>query len=83
MIDKTKKEIKEIEKGIAQSTKLAHKILEMLKVNDKIPKKSLISILMILHIMIEKDNKFIALDKNIMNHLALFGITIEDPEIGN
>lgn len=83
MTEKTAKEIKEIEKGIAQSTKLAHKILEMLKVNDKIPKKSLISILMILHLMIEKDNKFTALDKNVMNHLSTFGITIEDPEIGN
>lgn len=83
MTEKTKKEIKEAEKSISQSTKLAHKILEMLKVDDQIPKKSLISILMVLHLMIEKDDKFIALDKNIMNHLAVFGITIEDPEIGN
>lgn len=80
---KTTKEIKEVEKGIAESTELAHKVLAMLEVDGKIPKKALISILMILHMMLEKENKLTQLDEQTMISLASFGITIEEAENGN
>jgi hypothetical protein len=80
---KTNKEIKEIDKGITEATKLAHKILAMLEVDGKIPKKALISILMILHMMLEKESKLIELDEQTMRCLAAFGITIEEPGNGN
>jgi len=83
MTEKTKKEIKEIDKGIAEATKLAHKVLAMLEVDGKIPKKALISILMILHMMLEKESKLKKLDEQTMASLASFGITVEEAENGN
>lgn len=83
MTEKTSKEIKEVKKSIKESTKLAHKILEMLTVDGRLPKKSLISVLMILHLMIKDDNKFISLDVRVMEYLEEFGITVEEKEIGN
>ena len=83
MKDKTKKEIKEAEKDIAEATEIAHKVLAMLEVDGKISKKALISILMILHMMSEKESKLRELDAQTMRYLASFGITVEEAENGN
>lgn len=79
-MDKTNKEIKEAQKDIDDATKLAHKVLEMLTVDGKIPKKSLVSILMILHMMLEKESKLTKLDEQTMLALQYFGITVEEAD---
>lgn len=76
-------EIKEIEKGIADATKIAHNILAMLRVKDKIPRKALISILMILQVMLDKEEEFSELHSMTTNALRAFGITREEEANGN
>jgi NifU-like protein involved in Fe-S cluster formation len=82
-MEKTKEEILEVEKSINEATKIAHKFLKMLEEDGKIPRRALISILMILHAMLEKEDKLVDLDKQTMLCLHSFGITVEEAENGN